>query len=90
MELDAVKKLASYDRIALALSNFNKMFGDTQVNSIKLTDLEAYQAKRREEGRAPATVDMEISITKTMVTKAFDNDEIDGRCLKAFLLTRQG
>ena len=27
---------------------------------------------------------MEISITKTMVTKAFDNDLVDGRTVKAF------
>jgi integrase len=36
------------------------------------------------EGRAAATIDMEISIAKTMVTKAFDNDLVDGRTVKAF------
>ena len=47
-------------------------------------DLEAYQEKRLAEGRAPATVDMEISLVKTMITKAFDNDLVDGRTVKVF------
>ncbi len=83
-KLLSVKKLASYDRIVLALANFNEVFGDRQVSSIKRVDLEDYQVKRSELGRAPATIDMEISIVKTMVTRAFDNDMIDGRALKAF------
>lgn len=33
---------------------------------------------------APATIDMELSIAKTMVTKAFDDDKIGGDVLKAF------
>ncbi|MBW1918025.1 MAG: hypothetical protein JRI57_08410, partial [Deltaproteobacteria bacterium] len=47
-------------------------------------DLEAYQEKRLAEGRDPATVDMEISLVKTMITKAFDNDLVDGRTVKVF------
>ena len=47
-------------------------------------DLEDYQNSREEQGRAPATIDMEISIAKTMIIKAFDNDMVDGRVLKAF------
>jgi integrase len=54
------------------------------VSTIKLQDLEEYQEKREEDGRAAATIDMEISIVKTMVTKAFDNDLCDGRTVKAF------
>ncbi len=84
LDLKTVKKLASYRRIQAILKNFNEVFGDRIVSSIKLQDLEEYQEKREEEGKAAATIDMELSITKTMVTKAFDNDLVDGRTLKAF------
>ena len=79
-----VKKLSSYDRIDLALRNFNNILGMKKVCNIKLNDLEEYQAERSDQGRAPATIDMEIKIMQTAVTKAFDNDKIDGRALKAF------
>jgi integrase len=39
---------------------------------------------RIESGVAPATVDKEVSIAKTMVTKAFDDDRIGGDVLKVF------
>ena len=84
LEQKTVKKLASFNRIKGILSNFNEVFGNRIVSSIKLQDLEEYQEKREEDGRAPATIDMEISIVKTMVTKAFDNDLVDGRTVKAF------
>jgi integrase len=84
LEQKTIKKLASFNRIKGILSNFNEIFGSRIVSSIKLQDLEEYQDKREEDGRAPATIDMEISIVKTMVTKAFDNDLVDGRTVKAF------
>ena len=76
-----VNKLSSFNRIEGALKNFNEVFGARIVSSIKLQNLEEDQGKREEDGRAPATIDMEISIVKTMVTKAFDLDyaaEYDG------------
>ena len=84
LDLKTVKKLASYDRTVFALKNFNAAFGTQIVGDIKFIDLENYQEKREEQGRAAATIDMEISIAKTMVTKAFDNDMVDGRVLKSF------
>ncbi|MBW1991725.1 MAG: site-specific integrase, partial [Deltaproteobacteria bacterium] len=56
---------------------------------MKPLDLENYQEKRIAEGRAPATVDMEICLSKTMVTKAFDNDLVDGRTVKVFRAVRR-
>jgi integrase len=85
----AVKKLASYDRVKLALKNFNDVFGDFQVNEIKQVDLEEYQQRRKKQGRADATIDMEIKYAQTAVTKAFDNDMLDGRCLKPFRKTKR-
>ena len=84
LNLPGVKKLRTYDRVQGCLANFNKAFGDRVVNTIKLEDLENYQDKREKEGRAPATIDMELTIVKTMVTKAFDNDKVDANALKAF------
>ena len=54
------------------------------MDEVKRTDLENYQEQRLEAGIAPATVDMELSIAKTMVTRAFDDDKIGGNVLKAF------
>ncbi|MEN6438933.1 MAG: site-specific integrase, partial [Syntrophobacter sp.] len=84
LELAPVKKLASYRRVKQVLANFNQVFGEKQIGSIKPMEIEEYQAKREKDGAAPATIDMEISIAKTMITKAFDNDLVDGRAVKAF------
>jgi integrase len=84
LELESVKKLASFNRVQTVLGNFNDVFGSYQVADIKQTDIENYQIKRKEQGRADATIDMEIKYAQTAVTKAFDNDMLAGRCLKAF------
>ena len=82
--LQSVRKLASYDRVCTAIGNFCDVFGDTIIADLRQVDLEDYQGKRLALGRAPATVDYEISVTKTMVTKGFDNDKLDGQALKPF------
>jgi integrase len=84
LDLAPVKKLSSYNRIRQGIANFNREFGNRIVSSLKPLDLENYQEKREEQGRAPATIDMEISLVKTMVKKAFYNDLVDGRTVKAF------
>ena len=82
--LKSVKVLASFKRLGCCLRNFTNAFGGRIVSSLKPVDLEKYQHKRIEAGRAPATVDMEITIAKTMILKAFDNDLVDGRTVKVF------
>jgi len=82
--LKTVKKLKSFARIKQALKNFNDTFENMVVGNIKPVYLENYQEDRESQGRAPATIDMEIRIAKTMIIKAFDNDMVDGRVLKAF------
>jgi len=82
--LGSVQKLATYSRIGVCLNNFNKAYGDYKVSDIKRTDLENYQEKRSEDGCSPATIDMELTVTKTIITKAFDDDLLDGHALKAF------
>lgn len=84
LNLKSVKKLASYERVKGCIVNFNEVFGTWVVGTIKSENLEDYQDKREAEGKAMATIDMELSVVQTMVTKAFDNDRVDGRVLKAF------
>ena len=84
LELNSLKKLKAYTRVRQTLNRFNEVFGETVTGDIKPIDLEEYQDKREEQGAAPATIDMEVSSAKTMVTKAFDNDMIGGRVLKSF------
>ncbi len=85
----SVKKLASYDRVELALKNFNDVCGEFLLNVIRQVDLEEYQERRKKQNRADATIDMEIKYAQTAVTKAFDNDMVDGHCLKAFRRTKR-
>ncbi|MFC1881159.1 tyrosine-type recombinase/integrase [Thermodesulfobacteriota bacterium] len=83
-DIGSVKKLASYERIKIALNNFNVMFGNIISGAILPIDIEDYQAKRLNDGLAASTLDLELTIVKGAVTKAFDNDKISGRVLKAF------
>ncbi|MFC1534144.1 tyrosine-type recombinase/integrase [Thermodesulfobacteriota bacterium] len=83
LDLESIRQLATYKRVINCVDNFIEEYGDKVVGDIKRTDIEEYQTKREEQGKAPATIDMEISIIKTMVTRAFDSNLIDGRALKA-------
>jgi integrase len=88
LNLGSVKKLAAFDRYEDALNNFTSVFGKFRLNEIKQANLEDYQIERKENGAADGTIDLEIRIAQAMVTKAFDNDLIDGTCLKAFRKTK--
>lgn len=82
-ELDAVKNQRSFDRKRAALDRFNEVFGEVPVGSIKPMDLESYQIERLKVAK-PATVDLEFTIAKHVVTKAADNDLIDLRPMQVF------
>jgi integrase len=82
--LRSVQRLASHRRIRTAFANFNEVFGGKRVSRIKPQELEDYQSRRTDQGKSAATIDMELSIVKTMVTKAFDNDMVGGRAVKTF------
>jgi len=90
LALPSVANLSSYQRVKQAMANFTNEYGNRIVSTLKPIDIESYQQKRlNDDGMAPATVDMETSIVKTMVTKAFDNDIVDGRTVKAFRKIRR-
>ena len=82
--LEKVKALSSYSRKEISLTHFNAVFGDMIINQIKPADLENYQAKRKAEGRADKTIDLEVGEVQTMVTKAFYNDIVGGNTLRTF------
>lgn len=84
LNLENIKKLATYERVEICLNNFNKVFGDTKLNELCLTDLEDYQIKRERAGMAKSTIDIEVGIASSMVNKAFDNDKVSGDTLKPF------
>jgi len=87
--LKEVKKLKSFNRIELILANFNAVNGKLFVNDVNLSDLTDYQDKRLEDGRSPRTVDYEISVVKTMVTKAFHHQKTDGKPVLTFKLVKR-
>jgi integrase len=84
MALPSTNKLASSDRVELALRNFCKVFGDKLVSDILPIDLESYQDIRSKNGLKPASIDLELSCVKTLITKAFYNDKVSGHVLKKF------
>jgi integrase len=84
LDLPSVAAIESFPRFRQCLNNFNAMFGERIISSLKPLDLETYQYKREKAGRAAATIDLEISVAQTMVTKAFYNDLVDERTFKAF------
>ena len=45
--LSSVKGLASFRNVRIYLNNFNKVYGDKIVGTIKPMDLEEYQTKRK-------------------------------------------
>jgi integrase len=84
LKLKSIKKLATHKRVEQCFNAFNEVLGDRLVSTVTPVDLENYQGKRDEQGRAAATVYMEITYVKAMISKAFDNDMVSGRTLKAF------
>jgi len=84
LSLEKVKGLKYYPTIQIFLNKFNSEFGSMMVCDIKPVDLENLQAKRKKEGLADSTVDEEITIARTIINKAFDNDLIGGETLKVF------
>jgi len=71
------------------LNNFNAAFGDQIVGDLRLEDLVKYQGIRRKQGRAPATIDQELTNVKTMMNRAFNNDKISIHVLKPFLKVKK-
>jgi integrase len=89
LNLKSVRKLAAFERYEQALNNFTRVFGKIYLTDIRQTHLEEYQIERREQGAADATDDYEIKVAQAAVNKAFDNDKVNGACLKPFRRTKR-
>ena len=79
LNLEKVKALVSYERTVDCLANFNSDFGRVLVQDISLSQIENYQHKRLKQGKAPATVDREVGVVKTMIFKACDDNMLGDR-----------
>jgi integrase len=84
LSLESVKRLRSFDIIKIKIEFFNKEFGDRIVDSIKPEDLRNYQIKRKNEGKAPGTIDQEISKGRAMIARAVDNDMVSHDAVRVF------
>jgi integrase len=84
LDLEKVKALRSLKRTKIKLKNFNKVFGILIVSRIKPLDLENYQMRRKAEGSADGTIDIELTGAQAMINKAFDNDLVGGNTLRVF------
>ncbi len=84
LNLGSVKKLSSYDGVKVRLNNFNQVYGDRLLKDIKPMDLENYQHIRGSQGIKNVTVDIELVLVRTVIKKAWKNDMVNGRILKAF------
>lgn len=89
LELPKRKKLRSFNRLKIGINRFLARFGNTVVGDLRNSDLEEYQEARTEQGAAEATIDYEISVTRTMIEKAIVNDKVGIQILKAFKKTER-
>ena len=88
LAIDKVKKTKTFSRIELALTNFAEFFDQQKITTLQQLDIERYQNHREKLGRAAATIDMEFKYAKAAVKKAFFNEKVDGRILRAFENTK--
>jgi integrase len=84
LNLKSVKRLASHKRVVWCIDTFNEVFGNQRVSEIKPVRLEEFQDKCEDDGLAPATIDLILTIVGTAVRKAWDNDMVNGRAVKTF------
>jgi len=73
LTLDDVAKLKTLKRVKVCLDNFCEVYGSRFVSSLDLEDFQKYQERRTGEGKAPATIDMEVKYVKSMLTKGFQS-----------------
>lgn len=81
---ESVKAKKYYWVLSFSLKTFNKEFGNRIVADIKTSELENYQAKRRNEGKSFSTIDREIISAKAVIYKAFKDNKVSGEVLKVF------
>jgi integrase len=82
--LNKVKARRYFKTLKYDMACFNAEFGDMIVGSIKPSDLENYQVKRKERGDADSYIDAQIGAARNMINRAFDNGLVGGEVLRTF------
>jgi len=82
--LTSTQSLRSYGTIERVLKVSMDYFGGRTLENIKPVDLEEFIAKQIKDGKKPATIEQRFDVLKMAVNKAFQNDMISARTLKAF------
>lgn len=84
LNLNTTKKLASYVRVASALKHVSEALGDKLVRGIKTSELDDYCRGRLEKGASKASVTMERTYIKAVVSSAVNDGLLDIRVLQNF------
>jgi len=84
LAIEEIKGKAFRRQIEHRINLLNDEIGSRVVSDIKPIDLENYRQKRKNEGKALATIDDEITQAKTIVNKAFENGMISIDTLRNF------
>lgn len=84
LSLERVKALASFERIKIAIGNFNTELGNVLIKDIKPSQIENYQVIRMKKDLARATVDREVGEVKTMINKAYNDGMVSDRTVMLF------
>ncbi len=84
LDLDRIKGLRYFPSLKIYLEQFNEIMGDVVIGDIKPHHIESYQEKKKAQGKALHTIDLQIGAVKSMINKAFDNDKVDGDIQRVF------
>jgi len=89
IKLTSIQELKYYKDLKNNLNSFNQVFGESLINEIVAEDLKEYQLKRKKEGYADSYIDKHIGATRTMLSRAMDNDRVGGDALTPFRLVKR-
>lgn len=67
----ANKKPSSYQRISSVFSRLIASFGPRCLNEISTWEIERYKKARKEAGKAPATINLELRFLRSLLYKAY-------------------
>src|SRR5215471_10945689 len=66
----ANRKPLTVKRVAVTLERLNTFFGQKKLSELTAWQLEQFKKARKDEGKAPGTINFDLTILKAMLTKA--------------------
>lgn len=84
LDLDKIKGLRYFPSLKIYLEQFNEIMGSLVIGEVKPHHIESYEEKKKGQGKALHTIDLQVGAVKSMINKAFDNDKVDGDVLRVF------